>query len=89
MHTRFDYRGNWSFTHLFDDPETDYGGVGHLDDIRFFLTYLPMHNRLFTPEVPNPMMDALIISTCKEQLVSSLRLSSGPLNNITYRMLCS
>lgn len=35
---RFDYRGNWSYTHLFDSPEADYGGPGHLDDIRFFMT---------------------------------------------------
>ena len=35
---RFDYRGNWSFSHLYDDPAADYGGVGHLDDIRFFMT---------------------------------------------------
>ena len=34
---RFDYEGDWSLTHYYDKTKADYGGVAHLDDIRFFM----------------------------------------------------
>ena len=34
---RFDYRGQWTFAHEFEEIKHDYEGVAHVDDIRFFM----------------------------------------------------
>ncbi len=35
---KFNYRGNWTFAHEFEeDVKHDYNGVAHLDDISFFM----------------------------------------------------
>ena len=33
----FGYEGSWSFPHLYDPEKRDFGGVSHLDDIRYFM----------------------------------------------------
>ena len=33
----FNYRGNWSYAHEFEETKHDYGGVAHLDDISYFM----------------------------------------------------
>ena len=33
----FNFRGNWSYAHEFEETKHDYGGVAHLDDISYFL----------------------------------------------------
>jgi carboxylesterase type B len=32
---RFDYRGLWTFAHQFEETKHDYGGVAHVDDLRY------------------------------------------------------
>ena len=35
---QFNYRGNWTFAHEFEETEKhDYNGVAHLDDISYFM----------------------------------------------------
>ena len=34
---QFNYRGNWTFAHEFEETKHDYGGVAHLDDISYYM----------------------------------------------------
>lgn len=34
---QFNYRGNWTFAHEFEETKHDYQGVAHLDDISYFM----------------------------------------------------
>jgi carboxylesterase type B len=36
---QFNYRGQWSFAHEFEQTKNDYEGVAHLDDIRYYMRY--------------------------------------------------
>ena len=34
---QFNFRGDWTFAHEFEETKHDYGGVAHLDDISYFM----------------------------------------------------
>ena len=34
---QFNFRGTWSFAHEFEETKHDYGGVAHVDDIRYYM----------------------------------------------------
>lgn len=34
---RFGFQGQWSYVELLDKEKKDYGGVAHLDDVRYFM----------------------------------------------------
>lgn len=46
---KFNYRGNWTFAHKFEETPHDYEGVAHLDDIGFYLK-LPLYHPHLNPE---------------------------------------
>ena len=47
---QFNFRGNWSFAHEFEETQHDYQGVAHLDDISYYMR-IPLHSKLSEPEV--------------------------------------
>ena len=33
----FGFEGEWSFPHLYEGGKEDFGGVSHMDDVRYFM----------------------------------------------------